>query len=213
MKREYRASSEALEITQELGEPLKIVGYAAVFNQLSRKIMDFRERILPGAFAESLKNDVKAFVNHDTGQIIGRTPKTLSMREDEHGLRIEIKPANTTAGRDVVESIKRGDLDQMSFAFTVPKGGQRWDHDENGGRVRELSKVDLYEVSIVPWPAYPTTSVALAVRSLWPDGVPEEIEQAKQEAATPPAKPEDHSEPSAARKRLDDLEKQFGIKK
>jgi HK97 family phage prohead protease len=208
MKLEYRASSEALEIRQELGDPLKIRGYAAVFNQLSEPILNFRERIMPGAFAKSLGNDVRALVNHDASKIIGRTKNgTLIIREDDHGLLVEISPSNTTAGRDVVESIRRGDLDQMSFAFRVNPGGQRWDRDDSGGKVRELTQLDLSDVSVVAFPAYTQTSVA--VRSLWPDGVPEEIEKA---TAEPPAVIEEPPQPSAARKRLDDLEKEFGMK-
>jgi Escherichia/Staphylococcus phage prohead protease len=209
MKREYRASSEALEIRQELGEPLKIRGYAAVFNSLSEPILHFRERIRPGAFTKSLGNDVRALVNHDASKIIGRTKSgTLMLREDEYGLHAEIAPANTTLGHDTVESIKRGDLDQMSFGFHVLKDD--WKHEERDGKkelIRELVEVDLMDVSIVAFPAYTQTSVA--VRSLWPDGVPDEIEKATAES---PALIEEPRQPSAARKRLEDLEKEFGIK-
>ena len=127
MKREYRANP-GLELRQDLGEPLKIRGYAAVFNQLSERDLGFRERIMPGAFKSLSGNDVRALVNHDPSQIIGRTKSgTLTMREDDHGLLVEISPPNTTLGRDAVESIKRGDLDQMSFAFQIVKdGGKGW---------------------------------------------------------------------------------------
>jgi uncharacterized protein len=205
MKREYRANP-GLELRQDLGGPLKIRGYAAVFNKLSEPLEGFREMILPGAFKKSITADVRALVGHDDTQIIGRTKSgTLTLREDDHGLYIEIDPPNTQVGRDTVESIRRGDLDQMSFGFQVPKNGQKWRHEDKE-LIRELVEIDLADVSVVTFPAYPQTSVA--VRSLWPDGVPEEIEKAKQEAVKSPVRAK---EPSAALKRIEDLEKQFGI--
>lgn len=202
MKREYRANAD-IELRQEPGDPLpKIRGYAAVFNVLSEPIFGFRERILPGAFKKSLKNDVRALVDHDSSQIIGRTkPKTLTLREDDKGLYVEITPPDTTLGRDTVESIKRGDLDQMSFGFRTIEDVWK---TEGGNPVRELIEVDLFDVSVVAFPAYPQTSVD--VRSFWPDGMPEEIEKRQSEPLKPP-------EPSAARKRMDELNKEFGIDK
>src|SRR4029434_1131917 len=128
MKREYRANP-GLELRQDLGEPLKIRGYAAVFNQLSEVIFGFRERILPGAFKKSLGSDVRALVKHDPSQIIGRTKNgTLTLREVDHGLYAEISPPNTTVGHDTVENIKHGNLDQMSIAFAIVKDD--WKHEE-----------------------------------------------------------------------------------
>lgn len=205
MKREYRANL-GLELRQDLGEPLKIRGYAAVFNQLSEELMWFRERIIPGAFKNSLKNDVRALVSHDSSRILGRTKSgTLTLREDEHGLYTEITPPNTTLGHDTVESIKRGDLDQMSFGFNVVNA--RW-AVEDGKDIRELLEVDLFDVSVVAFPAYPQTEVS--VRSLWPDGIPEEIENAKKPMIIPVSV---NHQPSSARMRLQALEKTFGIKK
>jgi HK97 family phage prohead protease len=209
MKREYRANPE-LELRQEPGEPLKIRGYAAVFNQLSEQIMFFRERILPGAFTKSLKNDVRALNGHAPTQILGRTKSgTLNLREDDHGLFVEILPPNTSLGHDVVESIKRGDLDQMSFGFRVVT--DQW-KTENKEEIRELVEVDLFDVSVVAFPAYTQTSVA--VRSLWPDGIPEQIEQLKkpdlqiavEALKIPPAS-------SQARRLVEELENKYGLTK
>jgi Escherichia/Staphylococcus phage prohead protease len=181
VKREYRATRE-LELRQEPGESLKIRGYAAVFNQLSEPLFGFRERILPGAFKKSIDADVRALVGHDPSQIIGRTKsKTLILREDDHGLYTEIDPPNTQLGRDTVESIKRGDLDQMSFGFQVVK--DEWKHEERE-LVRELVDVDLFDVSVVAFPAYTQTEVS--VRSLWPDGIPEEVEKIRNLKYGPP---------------------------
>lgn len=199
MKREYR-STAGVEFRQDLGEPPKIRGYAAVFNQLSEPIFGmFRERVLPGAFKKSLTKDVRALVNHDSSQIIGRTKSgTLSLKEDDHGLHVDIVPPDTNLGRDTAESIKRGDLDQMSFGFRTIT--DRW-LTENGEEVRELVEVDLFDVSVVAFPAYPQTSVD--VRSLWPDGVPEEIEKRQ--------KPDPQAE--ERKQRLDALEKELGIQR
>lgn len=211
MKSEYRACP-SLELRQDPGQPLKIRGYAAVFNQLSEPIMFFRERIMPGAFAKSLSGDVRAFNGHVRSQPIGRTKNgTLSLREDEHGLFVEIIPPNNSVGHDVVESIKRGDIDQMSFGFSIADAkGERWLR-ENGEEVRELLEVQLLEVSPVALPAYTNTTVG--VRSLWPDGVPEAIENFRASQATttaviiPPPQP---AIPSAARRLVDELTKKFG---
>jgi HK97 family phage prohead protease len=154
---EYRAGPQ-LEIREGLGEPPKIKGYAAIFNVLSQPL-PFRERILPGAFRNSLTNDVRALVGHVSSQIIGRKKnKTLELREDTKGLYVEIEPPNTTLGHDTVESIKRGDLDQMSFGFVTIS--DQW-KNENTQIVRELIEVDLLEVSVVAFPAYTQTSVSV----------------------------------------------------
>lgn len=179
--REYRVHA-GLELRQEPDTPLKLRGYAAIFNELSEELdWGFRERILPGAFKTSLIKDVKALVGHDSKQIIGRTTnKTLALEEKDKGLYVEITPPDTTIGRDLVETVKRGDLDQMSIGFMVVT--QRW-AKEDKKEIRELVEVDLFEVSVVAFPAYPQTSVA--VRSLWPDGVPEEIEQRRTRTGGP----------------------------
>ena len=141
-------------------QALKLNGYAAVFDQMSVLLYgQFRERIARGAFAGSLADDVRALWNHDTNLPLGRTKAgTLKLDEDSHGLRVEIDPPATQAGRDAVESIRRGDVDQMSFAFDVLE--DEWDKNDAGEIVRTLRKVKLYEVSPVTFPAYPQTSVS-----------------------------------------------------
>lgn len=138
----------------------KLSGYAAVFDQMSVLLYgQFREQIARGAFAGSLADDVRALWNHDTNLPLGRTKAgTLKLDEDAHGLRVEIDPPATQAGRDAVESIRRGDVDQMSFAFDVLE--DEWDKNDVGEIVRTLRKVKLYEVSPVTFPAYPQTSVS-----------------------------------------------------
>jgi phage head maturation protease len=97
----------------------------------------------------------------------------LTLTEDAHGLRVEISPPNTSWGRDAVESIKRGDVDQMSFGFDVL--ADDWDQADDGQLIRTLKKVRLWEVSPVVFPAYPQTSVS--VRGNPQDDIPEIPEQ------------------------------------
>lgn len=171
MKREFRFNRD-LELRREPGGRPIIRGYAARFNSVSFPISSafgsFRERIRPGAFRNAIRGDVRALVNHDASKILGRTKSgTLTLREDNSGLYCEISPPDTSVGRDAVESVKRGDLDGMSFGFGVID--EDWSKTEDGQQVRELREVQLYDVSVVTYPAYPSTSVAL--RDLFPEGL------------------------------------------
>jgi len=147
----------------------RIEGYAAVFDQLSDPIMGmFREKLEPGAFKRALrgKPDVVALWNHDANYPLGRsTARTLRMAEDDSGLKVEIEPPDTQWARDLLVSMRRGDVRQMSFAFSVAPKGEAWATDDTGMQIRTVSQVDrLYDVSVVTRPAYPQTSAA--VRSL-----------------------------------------------
>jgi HK97 family phage prohead protease len=137
----------------------KIIGHAAMFNQLSEPLFDFREKIAPGAFKKSLKqDDIRALFNHDANYPLGRNKSgTLKLKEDNEGLYIEIDPPNTTWAKDLQESIRRGDISQMSFGFTVVK--DNWEHIQGKESIRTLQEVKLYDVSPVTFPAYPQTTV------------------------------------------------------
>jgi len=137
-------------------EPGIIVGYAAVFDELSENLGGFREKIRSGAFAKSIEeNDVRALFEHDSKYVLGRNrAKTLALDEDDQGLRVQIVPPDTQWSNDLIISMQRGDITQMSFGFWMRE--EAWDKDQN---VRELIDVDLFDVSIVTYPAYPQTSV------------------------------------------------------
>lgn len=147
------------------GQP-KIIGHAAVFDVLSENLGGFRELIKPGAFAKAvLEDDIRGLFNHNPDHILGRNKAgTLALSEDGRGLAIEITPPDTTIGKDVLKSIERGDISQMSFGFRVRAGGESWSEDENGETVRTLTDLKLFDVSPVTFPAYLETDVA--VRSL-----------------------------------------------
>ena len=146
--------------------PAKIIGHAAVFNSLSEDLGGFREMIKPGAFTRAVKeDDVRALFNHNPDHILGRnTAGTLTLAEDERGLLIEITPPDTQIARDLLVSMERGDITQMSFGFRTRAGGYSWGEDENGNYIRTLTDLKLYDVSPVTYPAYAETDVA--VRSL-----------------------------------------------
>lgn len=153
------------------GDSPVIEGYAAVFNELSLDLGGFRERIAPGAFARSLEDgaDVRALWDHDSKYVLGRARAgTLALGEDERGLSVAIRPPGTGWARDLVESMRRGDVDQMSFGFYVREDEWR---DEDGVMVRVLRDVDLFDVSVVTFPAYVQTSAEarrIVASGQWP---------------------------------------------
>jgi len=157
-------------ITQKKGKDV-VVGHAAVFNSLSEDLGGFREKIMPGAFDDVLDNDVRAYFNHDPNFILGRVSAgTLRLGVDEKGLRYELDIPDTTAGRDLKENMRLGNISQSSFAFTIGKDGDSWERGDSGD-VRLIHKVNrLYDVSPVSLPAYPSAdNLALAHRSNFMD--------------------------------------------
>lgn len=178
-KIEHRSLSSELRAEGKDNE-MCLTGYAALFGVESKNLGGFKERIARGAFTRTLKEggDVKALVNHDANQVLGRTKNgSLKLEQDERGLKFKVQlNPQSQAHRDLHASVQRGDMDECSFAFTVPDGGDSWDDavDENGVRYarRTLKDVNLVDVSpAVTYPAYGQTSVA--ARSL-PDYISEQ---------------------------------------
>jgi HK97 family phage major capsid protein/HK97 family phage prohead protease len=144
----------------------KLVGYAAVYAPaLSEDLGGFREKITPGAFDKSLENnaDIRALWDHNTSQPLARTTNgSLKVSSDKRGLRVEIElPEGVSYADDLRQLVRSGVVNQMSFGFLVPPGGDTWDKDEDGNALRTLNSIDLHEVSVVSIPAYPDTTVAL----------------------------------------------------
>lgn len=158
LREERSFSLSELRVDAQTGQPPKIVGYAAVFDAVSDDLGGFKEKIKPGAFKKTLKEaDVRALFNHDQNYVLGRTKSgTLNLSEDARGLRIEITPPDTQWARDLMESMRRGDVDQMSFAFRSVR--DNWGHDSELYPLRTLEEVQLYDVSPVTFPAYPQTT-------------------------------------------------------
>ena len=155
---EYRTFG--LDEVRTVDDGSTLVGHAAVFNTVI-DLGYFREQILPGAFKKTLADnaDVRALFNHDPNIILGRTKSgTLKLREDDTGLLSEISMPDTTHGHDLMASVKRGDIDQMSFAFQAVQ--EKWDETDENNPIRTITEARLFDVSPVTYPAYPTTDVS-----------------------------------------------------
>jgi HK97 family phage prohead protease len=164
-KIEQRISTVGFEVRED-ADGMTFEGYAAIFDSPSEPL-PFIERIKRGAFNRSLtkaRNDIKLLWNHDTSAVLGSTRAgTLKLVEDNRGLKVTATLPNTTLGRDAAVLLKRGDVDSMSFGFSVPAGGDDWNED---GSERVLKSVRLHEVSIVAFPAYTSTAGTTSVRGL-----------------------------------------------
>lgn len=146
--------------TREDGEDLIIEGYFAVFNSNYEIAPGLTESIAPGAFQNSLANDVRALTNHDTTLVLGRTKAhTLEISEDSHGLfgRVKINP-NDQDAMNLYQRVKRGDVDQCSFGFDITD--EESSYREDGSAHWTIKDVILYEVSCCTFPAYQETSIS-----------------------------------------------------
>ena len=153
-----------LELRQE-GDENVVVGYGSVFNTLSNELGGFREIIAEGAFEGRLNDDVRFLINHEGLPLARTTNGTLTLSTDERGLKYEARVANTSIGRDLVELMRNGTINQSSFAFVVEDDS--WEVRE-GVNIRTINKVSrLYDVSAVTYPAYEEASVALRSMEEW----------------------------------------------
>ena len=146
--------------TREDGDKLSIEGYFAVFNSNYDIVPGLSESIAPGAFTNSLSNDIRALINHDTTLVLGRTKaNTLQLKEDSRGLwgHIDINP-NDSDAMNLYERVKRGDVDQCSFGFDIRS--EDTDIKENGDIHWTIRDVELFEVSCCTFPAYEETSIS-----------------------------------------------------
>jgi HK97 family phage prohead protease len=144
----------------------KIGGYAAVFNSPTDVGDFFTEIIAPGAFTNAIiSDDVRALFNHDPNFVLGRkSNRTLSLSEDNRGLMFEASPPDTTWAKDLLASIDRGDISEMSFQFIAKR--EQWD-DTGAMPIRTLLEVELLDVSVVTFPQYEDTSVATRSLTEW----------------------------------------------
>ena len=173
-KRTIKTELRVIKQNQEDNELPIIEGYAAVFNKDSED-MGFVERIRPGAFKDALKiSDIRSLFNHDPNIVLGRNKAgTLELKEDKKGLFMVTHPPDTQLVQDMVMTpIDRGDIDQQSFGFTVEQDS--WKDLDTDRPIRTIEKVkELFDVSVVTYPAYADTNVALrslaAARNQPPD--------------------------------------------
>ena len=144
-----------IEVREADSDDMVLEGYAAVFNS-ETDLGHFREVIKPGAFDDVMTDDVRALINHDPNLILGRTENgTLELSTDERGLKYRVKLGDQQYAKDFYESVKRGDISQSSFAFTIKD--QSWNEERT---VRSVDKVrQLLDVSPVTYPAYAAATV------------------------------------------------------
>lgn len=196
-------SVKEFRVTEEDDLP-KITGYPAIFNKYTEEMWGFREKIDPGAFKNAIKNsDTRGLFNHDFNYVLGRkSANTLKLKEDEKGLFMDMIPPNTQLIKDLVLApMKRGDIKEGSFSFTVKT--EKWEEDKEKKIVtRTIIEVEkLFDVSIVTFPAYPDTSVAVRSYEQWCK---------RNDGPTPVLSGKDGSQPTQGEidpkfKKLDDL--------
>lgn len=157
-QREFR-----MENAEQNGNTIR--GYAAVYNSDSEWMGGFYEQIERGAFDDVMNDDVRAYFNHDENLLLGRVSSgTLRIGTDARGLFYEVDLPNTTYANDLAELMKRGDVNQSSFAFLID--ADRWEQ-RDGKTYRIIEKVSrLLDVSPVAQPAYPDATSELKKRDL-----------------------------------------------
>ena len=136
-----------------------IEGYFAVFNSDYQIAPDMSESIAPGAFDNTLSDDVRCLTDHDTRLVLGRTSAhTFEIRQDEHGLwgRALVNP-NDQDAMNTKARVDRGDVNQASFGFDIVK--EDTEIREDGSVHWTIREVKLYECSVVTFPAYEETNV------------------------------------------------------
>jgi HK97 family phage prohead protease len=159
--RSFKLSAQPIEVRTAADGTRSISGIAAPFNKPSVD-MGFREFIAPGAFRRTLVEnpDVLCLRDHNPTLLMGRTKSgTLTLAESKEGLRFTVKLPDTTQAADLVESLSRGDIDACSFGMICRKDD--WNVDSEGNLTRTLLDVDLLEISVVSFPAYPDSTAAL----------------------------------------------------
>ena len=131
--KETRTFDENIEVrVNDQGQEV-ISGYAIVFNSESRNLGGFIETIEPRAIQAADVSDVVALFNHDQNLILGRTPSTLNLTIDDRGVKYDIIPPDTTTAKDLMTSIRRGDVRGSSFGFTVKANGDVWEKPKEKG--------------------------------------------------------------------------------
>lgn len=143
----------------------RIRGYGAVFNEWSEDLGWFIETIAPGAFNKTVQEaDVRSLWNHNVDYVLGRNKSgTLRLFIDEQGLGYEVEPPDAQWARDLMASIRRGDVTGSSFGFDTIDD-ELWT-DENNKLRRRLKEVRLYDVGPVTFPAYPQTTSEMRAKA------------------------------------------------
>lgn len=197
-QRQMRCNTTEFQ-TREEDEGLFIEGYFSVFNTNYEIWPGATESVAPGAFSSTLGKDIRALVDHETRLVLGRNKSgTLELKEDSHGLwgRVKINP-NDGDAMNLYERVKRGDVDQCSFGFQIVK--EDTEFREDGSVHWTIREVELFEVSVVTFPAYEETSVSARRRDY--DEIKKRQDEARREKIRNKLKGERHgTESNAAEK-------------
>jgi HK97 family phage prohead protease len=172
------ASVAGFGLEERDGEPAKLRGIAPPWNSLSVDLGGFREQFAPSAFDRLLdrakndprpKPDVVGLFNHEDSLLLARTTAgTLRLSKEAGGLGWEMSNLpDTQAARDVLALVRAGLLTGASFAFTVADKGEHWSQDDKGNAIRTITDANLFDVSVVTRPAYPSSSVGLRSLEQW----------------------------------------------
>ena len=144
-----------VEQRQKHGGQMMLEGYAAIYSSFTN-LGRFDEVILPGAFNNADLSDARFLIDH-AGVPLGRTSAgTMVLTPDARGLKYSVTLPETARAVEVYEAVRRGDLSQSSFAFTI--AAEDWQTVE-GRRTRYIERVGVVvDASVVTFPAYAETT-------------------------------------------------------
>lgn len=185
--RERQLERRSATISNINSETRTVEGYAVVFNSQSEDL-GFFETIAPSAVTVDVINrsDVFALLNHNPDKVLARCrygEGSLSLSIDEKGLKYSFQAPNTELGNELIEHIRRGEIDSSSFAFIVSadEGSEKWENI-NGTTYRTINKIEcLCDVSPVWQPAYSATSVSARAKEMLNTMEQEKLEQLENE--------------------------------
>ena len=176
--REERIVQADLEVRAAAdGQPLRIIGHPVVYNRWSEDLGGFRERVIHGAATKTIgESDIRVLFNHDVNFILGRNKAgTVDFADTASGMKMDCRPPETDTIRDlVIVPMQRGDLTQMSFAFRTVRDEWREPPQtlvKDGLWERDVLEFQMYDASIVTFPAYTQTDAAVRDAMGWIDGL------------------------------------------
>ncbi|SOB47157.1 Prophage pi2 protein 32 [Lactococcus piscium] len=159
LKNQFRSIGKLNTRDNTNDDEMKITGYFVVFNSETNLYESVFEEISDKAFENIDLSDIRALADHDTAKILGRTKsQTLTLSVDEKGLYGEITiNKNDTEAVNLYERVKRGDIDQCSFGFNILN--EIMEQKADGSVKWTITEIELFEVSVVTFPAYADTAV------------------------------------------------------
>ena len=167
-------------------DSLVVEGYASNFD-VEYDLGYFKESVARGAFDDVMQDDVRFLLNHTGAPLARTTNGTLELSLDETGLKYRAALADTQDGRDLYKLIKRGDITQSSFAFTIDN--DEWSEDRSTRTITKIGR--LLDTSAVTYPASPSTTVAARNMA----AAAQEAEELKSEQVAAEPETEERAEP------------------